>query len=188
MDKWELKTRYTREIHTKKFKCAKKGTVIRTIHSTYIQGVSKLMGGPFPIKQLPMILLSIKSKCYNSNNTRPNQEVGIPSLVGGSWPGREKPHLTKTRGWNPLTTPFRRLWSWHDQKSLIRCMCRFLRKRGPLQLTLLAVTGCFPAVCNVGDRTVGFFPPWSRTSYQGRYSHLLVRSGIVTIVTFRFNW
>ena len=105
MDKWELKTRYTREIHTKKFKCAKKGTVIRTIHSTYIQGVSKLMGGPFPIKQLPMILLSIKSKCYNSNNTRPNQEVGIPSLVGGSWPGREKPHLTKTRGVKPPNYP-----------------------------------------------------------------------------------
>ena len=71
------------------------------------------MGGPFPIKQLPRILIAIESKCYNSNNTLPNQEGYIPPGQGrytlpsqGRYtpPGRRfltregKLHLTKTRG------------------------------------------------------------------------------------------
>ena len=44
------------------------------------------MGGPFPIKQLPGILVAIKSKCYSSNNTLPNQEGYIPPDQGGYTP------------------------------------------------------------------------------------------------------
>ena len=97
------------------------------------------MGGPFPNKQLPGILVAIKSKCYNwtipyltRRATSLLVKEGIPSLIGGSWPGREKPPWPPTfsgvgrgnqRTWLEHTSDFRaNFWSNQllEHKTIIR--------------------------------------------------------------------